>query len=220
MSWFQNHPQPFQTGNTIEFSNLKDESIKIWRYQIKGRENDYWNEINNLHEVDYENHVPSVAIHHYPNTCFIATAVEFLEIALSYVKDKTTEERRLYNVLQKAIFDNEYHLQEMSFITNMQCLVFNPILALNQRNRELILKNIPIVREFLPYATLKEIIDYNFAVLRRVLKIKRDISDLNYNIDVNAFKTLFILSSILYLIIILIMSILCKKELNKGVNIE
>ncbi len=40
------------------------------------------------------------------------------------------------------------------------------------------------------------------------------------NIDVNAFKILAIVASLLYLVIIFIMSILCKKELNKGVNIE
>ena len=40
------------------------------------------------------------------------------------------------------------------------------------------------------------------------------------NIDVNAFKVLAILSSILYVFIILVMSIICKKLLNKGVNIE
>jgi len=40
------------------------------------------------------------------------------------------------------------------------------------------------------------------------------------SIDVQAFKVLAIIASLLYLIIIYIMSILCKKELNKGVNIE
>ena len=40
------------------------------------------------------------------------------------------------------------------------------------------------------------------------------------NIDVNSFKSLAIVSSLLYLVIIFIMSILCKKALNKGVNIE
>ena len=40
------------------------------------------------------------------------------------------------------------------------------------------------------------------------------------SIDVQAFKVLAIISSLLYLVIILIMSLLCKKELNKGVNIE
>ncbi len=39
-------------------------------------------------------------------------------------------------------------------------------------------------------------------------------------IDVNAFKTLAILSTILYLIIITSMSFICKFELRKGVNIE
>ena len=39
-------------------------------------------------------------------------------------------------------------------------------------------------------------------------------------IDVQAFKVLAIVASLLYLVIIFIMSILCKKELNKGVNIE
>ena len=39
-------------------------------------------------------------------------------------------------------------------------------------------------------------------------------------VDVNAFKLLAILSSILYIVIIFGMSILCKKLLNKGVNIE
>ena len=40
------------------------------------------------------------------------------------------------------------------------------------------------------------------------------------NIDVQAFKVLAIVASLLYLVIIFVMSILCKKELNKGVNIE
>ena len=40
------------------------------------------------------------------------------------------------------------------------------------------------------------------------------------NIDVKAFKTLAIVSSLLYIIIIFTMSILCKKELSKGVNVE
>lgn len=40
------------------------------------------------------------------------------------------------------------------------------------------------------------------------------------NIDVGAFKSLAIVSSILYIIIIFTMSIICKKLLNKGVNIE
>ena len=40
------------------------------------------------------------------------------------------------------------------------------------------------------------------------------------NIDVEVFKVLAILSSILYIIIIFSMSIVCKKLLNKGVNIE
>jgi len=40
------------------------------------------------------------------------------------------------------------------------------------------------------------------------------------SIDVNAFKTLAIIASILYLLIIYGISLLCKKELNKGVNVE
>ena len=40
------------------------------------------------------------------------------------------------------------------------------------------------------------------------------------SIDVDAFKILAIISSIVYLVIILAMSLVCKKLLNKGVNIE
>ena len=40
------------------------------------------------------------------------------------------------------------------------------------------------------------------------------------NIDVKAFKILAIISSLLYIAIILIMSLICKKELRKGVNVE
>lgn len=40
------------------------------------------------------------------------------------------------------------------------------------------------------------------------------------SIDVNAFKVLAVIASILYLVIIFSMSIICKKLLNKGVNIE
>jgi len=40
------------------------------------------------------------------------------------------------------------------------------------------------------------------------------------SIDANAFKVLLVLASILYVIIIYSMSILCKRTLNKGVNVE
>ncbi len=40
------------------------------------------------------------------------------------------------------------------------------------------------------------------------------------NIDVQAFKVLAVVASVLYLVIIISMSILCKKSLSKGVNIE
>ena len=40
------------------------------------------------------------------------------------------------------------------------------------------------------------------------------------SIDANAFKILLILASILYILIIYAMSILCKKSLNKGVDVE
>jgi hypothetical protein len=40
------------------------------------------------------------------------------------------------------------------------------------------------------------------------------------NIDVKAFKVLAIVSAFLYAGIIFIMSLICKKELNKGVNVE
>ena len=39
-------------------------------------------------------------------------------------------------------------------------------------------------------------------------------------LDVNAFKLLFILTSILYIFIIYSMTILCKKSLNKGVDVD
>ena len=39
-------------------------------------------------------------------------------------------------------------------------------------------------------------------------------------VDTNSFKLLMLISVILYIIIIWLMSIICKKELNKGVNIE
>ena len=40
------------------------------------------------------------------------------------------------------------------------------------------------------------------------------------NINVEAFKSLAIVSSLLYIIIIFTMSVICKKELSEGVNIE
>ena len=40
------------------------------------------------------------------------------------------------------------------------------------------------------------------------------------SIDANAFKVLLVLASLLYIIIIYFMSMLCKRTLNKGVNIE
>lgn len=40
------------------------------------------------------------------------------------------------------------------------------------------------------------------------------------SIDINTFKVLLILASLLYVLIIYCMSILCKRALNKGVNVE
>ena len=40
------------------------------------------------------------------------------------------------------------------------------------------------------------------------------------NIDVDAFKVLAILSAVLYVILITLMNVICRKMLNKGVNIE
>ena len=40
------------------------------------------------------------------------------------------------------------------------------------------------------------------------------------NINVEAFKVLAIITSLLYVVIIIVMSIICKKLLNKGVNVE
>ena len=40
------------------------------------------------------------------------------------------------------------------------------------------------------------------------------------SIDANAFKVLLVLASLLYVIIIYCMSMLCKRTLNKGVNVE
>ena len=40
------------------------------------------------------------------------------------------------------------------------------------------------------------------------------------SIDANAFKVLLVIASLLYVVIIYIMSLLCKKSLNKGVNVE
>ena len=42
----------------------------------------------------------------------------------------------------------------------------------------------------------------------------------NILVDTSSFKLLIILSIIIYLLIIFLMSIICKKEFNKGVNIE
>ena len=50
--------------------------------------------------------------------------------------------------------------------------------------------------------------------------VKEQFKTTTVSIDVQAFKVLAIVASLLYLVIIFIMSILCKKELNKGVNVE
>ena len=42
----------------------------------------------------------------------------------------------------------------------------------------------------------------------------------NILLDTNSFKLLIILAIVLYLIVIALMSVICKKEFNKGVNIE
>jgi hypothetical protein len=42
----------------------------------------------------------------------------------------------------------------------------------------------------------------------------------NILLDSNSFKLLVVLAIIIYLIIIFLMGIMCKTELNKGVNVE
>lgn len=150
---------------------LAERSAKIWKNRCNEK---YWKDYRNLnyryYYLTHERHMPTHTILHSTNTCFIAGACNLLQIALSYVENKTCEELQFYKLMKRALIRGDED-EQLIFLNNMQCFVFNPILALNRRNKYLILNNIPLVTCFDPRYSLNDLINYNIDAIYEVYQI-------------------------------------------------
>lgn len=134
----------------------------------------YWKNIENMKYNYYfrshESHLPTHTILHSFNTCSITSMSMMLQIALSYVSNKTYTEELLYKLLKLALIRGDED-DQLIFLNNMQCLIFNPTIAMNKRNKFMILHNIPIVSKFNVSASFNEIINYNIMALSSAFNI-------------------------------------------------
>ena len=106
----------------------------------------------------------------------------------------------------------------LEIFNSIQCGFFGIILGHRKNNNKL---GYSVLFGFITYLVAQALV---LALVYICGLFNSSIMDLfktaTINIDVEVFKVLAILSSILYIIIIFSMSIVCKKLLNKGVNIE
>lgn len=120
----------------------------------------------NYYYLNHESCFPQRTVLHSFYTCFIATASNLLQIALSYIRNKTNEEKQLHQLLKLVLLRGSTE-DQLIFLNNMQCFILNPILGLNERNKYMILKNIPIVKEFNIKMSLMDVIRYNINVISK-----------------------------------------------------
>ena len=161
----------------MNFEELRINVPKMWQRSFDNESN-YWKDISNLKSTEfdisnldnYEKHLPQITIPHGPNTCFISATLIMLEMMLSYMASRNSEEEKLYKLLNRVRVEQD-DIELNVLLVNMQCLVFNPKLALNKRNKELILKNIPIVSEFNVKTTIEGVIEYNRLAIQKTFGI-------------------------------------------------
>ena len=73
---------------------------------------------------------------------------------------------------------------------------------------------------FISYLIAQSIVLFSAFIVGLFNKSVMDLFKSNILVDTNSFKILIIISITVYLIIIILMNLFCKKILNKGVNIE
>jgi hypothetical protein len=99
----------------------------------------------------------------------------------------------------------------------IQCGFFGIILGYRKNNNKIAFS---VIFGFIIYLVAQSIVLLLVFIVGLFDKSIMDLFKSTILLDTNSFKLLIILSIVIYTSIILIMSIICKKVLNKGVNIE
>ena len=99
----------------------------------------------------------------------------------------------------------------------IQCGFFGIILGHKNNNYKI---GFSVLYGFIAYIISQSIVLLSVFIIGLFNKSVMDLFKSNILLDTNSFKLLFLIAIILYLIIIILMNLLCKKEFNKGVNIE
>ena len=167
------------------------------------------------------------------NSKFIQTLVffivGFLVIILSlfiayYTKDRWIELKDLISTITTGL-DFNTTLFVISFIliiflevfNAIQCGFFGIIMGYKRNNNKI---GFSVLFGFIAYLLSQSIVLFLVFIVGLFNQSIMNLFTSNILLDTGSFKLLIILSIGLYLIIIGLMSILCKKEFNKGVNIE
>ena len=167
------------------------------------------------------------------NSKFIQTLiffiVGFLIILLSlfiayYTKSRWLELKNLINTITTGLEFNTL-LFVISFIAIIFLEVFNAIqcgflgiiLGHKKNNNKI---GFSVLFGFIAYLLSQSIVLLLIFIVGLFNSSIMNLFTTNIVLDTSSFKLLIFLSIILYLIIIILISMICKKEFNKGVNIE
>ena len=167
------------------------------------------------------------------NSKFIQTliffVVGFLIIVLSlviayYTKDRWIELKKLIGTITTGLEFNTT-LFVISFIVIIFLEVFNAIqcgflgiiLGYKKNNSEI---GFSVLFGTVTYLLSQSVVMFAMFIIGIFDSSIMNLFTSNVLLDTSSFKTLIILSIIIYLIIIILMNLICKEEFNKGVNIE
>ena len=99
----------------------------------------------------------------------------------------------------------------------IQCGFLGLLLGYRQSNNKIAFS---VLFGFIAYLVAQSLVLFSVFIIGLFDSSVMDLFKNTVLVDTNSFKLLMLISVILYIIIIWLMSIICKKELNKGVNIE
>lgn len=105
----------------------------------------------------------------------------------------------------------------LEFFNAIQCGFFGIILGYKRNNNKI---SFSALYGFISYLIAQSIVLLLVFIVGLFDKSIMDLFRSNILLDTNSFKLLLILSIIIYIFVIGLMNILCKRVLNKGVNIE
>lgn len=184
-------------------------------------------------DESYLTHTLPVTKNDIYNSKFIQTLVffifGFLIILLSlfiayYTKDRWLELKGVINAITTGLEFNTT-LFVISFIAvvflevfnAIQCGFFGIILGYKNNNGKI---GLSVLFGFVSYIVSQSIVLLLLFIFGLFDSSIMNLFTNNVLIDTSSMKLLIVLSILIYILIIGLMSILCKKELNKGVNIE